>query len=167
MPNNSIDAAFKIIKNVKLVNDCWEYQGCIQSNGYSRLRFNGKTVYGHRLSYEIFRGQIKKGLFICHSCDNRKCINPSHLFLGTQLDNMRDAVAKGRQAKGEKLSKLKRGELTHLSKLNKEQVIEILNSSKSPKILAKEYMVSIDNIRRILKRDTWKHINIKECGDVG
>ncbi len=80
-----------------------EFQGCIQENGYSRATVNRVSDYGHRHIYRLTKGSIPRGMDVCHSCDNRKCINPDHLFLGTRLDNMADAVSKGRQAKGNSL----------------------------------------------------------------
>ncbi|MCK4261393.1 MAG: HNH endonuclease [Halanaerobiales bacterium] len=130
---------------------CWEYNGCVQSNGYSRIRHRGVTNYGHRLSFEAFNGPIARGLFVCHKCDNRKCINPNHLFLGTREDNTIDAMGKGRVAKGEQLSPLK----------NKD-VIFIRNSPLSSKELANKYNLNPSSISAIRLNKTWKHIKEKQ-----
>lgn len=138
---------------------CWEWQRCTQSNGYGRIRFGGRTWHLHRATFTAWIGPIPKGMDVCHKCDNRKCCNPEHLFVGTRLDNMRDCKKKGRNSCGERHSKLLRGELGPGAKLTWKKVRRIRELSKlgvAKSILASKYGVSVDNIRCITRNRTWK-----------
>lgn len=87
---------------------CWEWTAAFREPGYGAFKFKGKTVDAHRVSYELSFGSIPVGLLVCHECDNRKCVNPDHLFLGTHQDNYDDAISKGRVVKMEKIPWAKR-----------------------------------------------------------
>lgn len=77
-------------------SDCWIWKGCRNWANYGTMRKNGKNAFTHRIAWEIYKGEIPKGLFVLHRCDNPPCCNPEHLFLGTPQDNSRDMTAKGR-----------------------------------------------------------------------
>ena len=104
---------------IRTPSGCMEYTRCVQSNGYARATVRYKADYAHRHVYRLAFGEIDKGLDVCHSCDNRKCINPDHLFLGTRKQNMEDAKSKGRTARGFALPQ------TKLSDDDKEAIAEL------------------------------------------
>lgn len=85
--------------SIKSLDSCWEFQGAKLEKGYGRVSIGNKVDSIHRLSYQLFIGPIPKGFQVCHRCDNPKCINPFHLFTGSNTDNMRDASIKGRLLK--------------------------------------------------------------------
>jgi len=84
----------------KQTSGCWEWKGNISSSGYGLLSYKGKNIGSHILSWILHNGEIENNLWVLHKCDNRKCVNPKHLFLGTRQDNMDDMVRKGRQKNG-------------------------------------------------------------------
>lgn len=81
---------------VKKSEGCWEWQASTRA-GYGVIKIEGKNLSAHRVSYEMHNGKIPDGMVICHACDNRLCVNPNHLFIGTQRDNVVDSFLKGRR----------------------------------------------------------------------
>jgi len=79
-----------------MLDECWEWNGTIQNTGYGAKWIKGKQFHTHRLAYAWANGPIPNGMCVCHKCDNKICVNPGHLFLGTQTDNLQDMCRKGR-----------------------------------------------------------------------
>ena len=92
LPRDIIES--RIVVNEK--THCWEYIKKLRKDGYAQIGINGKKILAHRLSYTVYIGEIPEGMCVLHKCDNRKCLNPKHLWLGTQADNVRDTIEKGR-----------------------------------------------------------------------
>lgn len=111
---------------------CWEWIGAIRGNsGYGAIKVKGKTLSAHRYSYEMYVGPITNGLFVCHKCDNKKCVNPDHLFLGTNSDNMKDAYKKGRLKIPDGALKFALNSKPKSRKIKEEQLEEIRTAIKN------------------------------------
>jgi hypothetical protein len=113
----------------KLDGGCWEWTGRLFDNtGYGQYSINSRPVSAHRHSYQVYKGDIPNGLLVRHTCDNRKCVNPDHLIVGTQQDNMNDMVERNRQSQGNthyartQPERLARGD-THGSKTHPEALV--------------------------------------------
>lgn len=142
----------RVKKNEK--TGCWEYTGSLNGKGYGVLSINKTSVKAHRVSYEEFVGRIPGDLFVLHKCDNRKCVNPKHLFLGTHIENMQDMVRKGRSLR-------KPGSKQPNSKLKESDISTIrsrLSSGESSKDISVSYSVTRTTISRIKNNKAWTHV---------
>jgi hypothetical protein len=133
---------------------CLEWLGCKDGGGYGMFAHNGSTQRAHRVSYEFHVGPIPAGLCICHRCDNRVCINPDHLFLGTLSDNVADMDAKGRRV-------MPIGVMHGSAKLTEDDVLSIRAASGGHGLLtdlARSYGVSRTQISNIRQGRYWLHV---------
>lgn len=103
---------------VEKTDACWLWIGSRDSHGYGKFSIKGRAVAAHRFSFELENGPIGPGVKVCHRCDNPPCVRPSHLFQGTQADNMKDMVAKGRSASGDR-SAMKRPDVVERANAKK------------------------------------------------
>ena len=124
---------------------CWPWIGAHSKRGYGEVSLNYKTVWAHRAMWEHVCSAIPKQLDVLHHCDNKSCVNPAHLYLGTDADNARDRVDRGRSS----------------SKLSKDDVIAIRANAESHSKLAERYGVCVANINGIKQGRYWKHIKSK------
>jgi len=172
----------KVVKT----KSCWLWQGAGSKSRYGRLRVENGMVSTHRYSYQLHKGMIPAGLYVCHTCDRPACVNPQHLFLGTAQDNQDDCVKKGRTAAGDRNgSRLHpenrpRGD-HHFSRTNPEKLLsaerhgraklsnaevmtirriyaERKNKRGSFVILAAKYGVSAGAISHIIHGQSWRSV---------
>lgn len=156
------DPVERFWRNVQKTDGCWNWLGTKHNLGYGllflRKRPNGSSdrAYAHRFSYELAKGKIPNGLYVCHKCDNPNCVNPDHLFVGTQSDNMTDCSQKGRLRPGNTS-----GENNGLAKLTEEKVryIRAMRGKRNYSELAREFGVSHIAVRLASLRKTWRHVD--------
>ena len=138
-------------------DDCWLWTGATHQYGYGRMgtgkRGEWKATEAHRVSWEIHFGPIPDGMHVCHSCDNPPCVNPAHLFLGTNNDNRQDSVKKNRHT-----GNGKSGHPQLTAELAKQIRNDYASGDHSYRTLAKKYTVSLSAIKAVIRRHTYKSI---------
>lgn len=133
-------------------DDVWPWRGSLHGSGYGRFWVDGTIVLAHRVAYELTYGPIPEGMVVCHTSDVPADCNPRHLFIGTQVDNVKDCKSKGRNARGE----------THArAKITESDVIEIRESPLSNDELSKLFNLKNGTICNIRVGRTWKHVGGK------
>lgn len=131
----------RVVKTSK--TGCWIWNGELGPRGYGRVKKNGEHLMAHRVSYELEYGKIPEGKYVCHHCDQPRCVNPKHLFVGSASDNVIDAIRKGRW---------------YACKLTIQQVKEIRKSPLRNVELARLYPVRANTICTLRLNKTWKHV---------
>jgi len=180
MPENSKELFLNHTKATE--NGCWEWQQRLDSSGYGVIHVKNMPVRAHRFSYQLFKGEITDNLFVCHRCDNPKCVNPDHLFLGTAKDNNLDRTLKGRGCPGDKhprridpvgakrasqkavITRKERygnivGEKHHSAKITDAQAEEIRELRKrglTLKAISERFPIKTSQIARLIKRENPK-----------
>jgi len=144
----------RFLAHIEKSEGCWFWTGCVEHNGYGRVKINGKKLSAHRWSYELHYGGIPVGMCVLHKCDNRLCVRPSHLFLGTQQDNTDDMRRKGRRTQ--------QGETHGRAKVTEAQVLEMRKIFKAGGVtqtaLAKRYGLHPVYLHQILIGKRWAHL---------
>lgn len=121
---------------------CWLWMGATNEWGYGTILVDGICRLAHRVSWRLHRGDFSEGFRVLHRCDTPSCVNPDHLFLGTNYDNVIDMLKKGRGGK----------------KLTTEQVLKIRADNRPPDLIAKDYGIHRTNIRAIQSLKHWRYV---------
>jgi HNH endonuclease len=144
----------KFWSKVNKTKTCWLWTAMKNVFGYGELwtgkKPNRKRKLAHRISWELRFGKIPEGLGVLHKCDVRNCVNPEHLFLGTFLDNMKDKLSKGRQAKHE------RSGMARLTEKNVSEIRSLYSSGLKQHEIAKQFKINQGQISRIVRFEAWK-----------
>jgi len=159
---SSVEGRARFWNKAKIGNpdECWNWNGWINNRyGYYVIRVyrpcdRGKNYNfeAHRLAYFLENGSLPENLLVCHKCDNRSCVNPKHLFLGTSQDNSSDMVRKRRQVVGEKIKGAK------LTPTAVYKIRKLLNEGVPKNKIAPQFGIHASNLLFIERRETWKHL---------
>lgn len=141
-----MSAQSRFMAYVRKTSGCWLWAGGVGATGYGRFHLEGKATSAHRAAYRLFVGPIPNGKNVCHKCDVRGCVRPSHLFVGSQLENIIDMVAKRRHAHGPSFAarvtpSRARGEKSGRAKLTNRQVASIRRSKQPLAVVAEKYKI--------------------------
>jgi len=144
----------RFLDKIDRSGECWEWTAQIAMNGYGVFFLNGIQTGAHRAAYRLLVGEIPNGLYVLHHCDNRSCVNPDHLFLGTQSDNLQDAAAKGRM-----VSPALAGEENGRAKLTQNDVNAIRELYATGELVQRElgerYGVGTTTIGAVITGQNW------------
>ncbi|BAO82900.1 external origin protein [Serpentinimonas maccroryi] len=132
-------------------DECWPWIGSIDTRGYGNIGADGDKPLrrAHRVAYELCVAPIPEVLVVCHVCDNRACVNPQHLFVATQRENVLDMVRKGRR-------QWPSGELHRWAKLSTADVVAIRDDTRAPRLIRAQYGIGQTTLYQIKRRETWR-----------
>ena len=131
---------------------CWIWNGAVGCRGYGKLRSNYTQHSAHKVSYELFRGPVEAGKYVCHHCDVRACVNPEHLFLGSPKDNQQDMAKKMRHAYGDKNGNSK------LSEQQAKSILSLKDSGNTKTSVGEKFGVSRVAVAKIWSGELWPHL---------
>lgn len=158
-PRPLVDRFWPKVDKNSSPTECWLWTAT-KSRGYGYISEGGRKAQkfrrAHRVSWELAYGPIPAGLYVLHRCDDPSCVNPRHLFLGTQKDNIRDAVAKGRHKPS-----MVRGERVHNTNLTADDVRQarrLKSEGRTYPELAHQFDMSISGISKVVRGVTWGHV---------
>lgn len=147
-------------KVVKAETGCWLWTGGANYDGYGHMRVGDKMYQTHRLSYELFKGHIPVGMFVCHACDCPPCVNPNHLFLGTGSDNMQDKIKKGRHYVGvrsaEERAETMKQVWENYPEEKRKEIAAKISAAKSGVPLSPEHLLSIRRARALPRSEEYR-----------
>lgn len=148
-----------VIKNTTAGHylSCWPWKGPLTDSGYARLDHDGSNLRASRYIWTIIHGPVPDGMYVCHTCDNPKCVNPRHLFLGTPQDNEDDKHRKGRQSKGGRHGR---------AKLTEQEVEAILTATGTANEIAAAFGVSFSLVGLIKSGRVWRDVHTRVGGGV-
>lgn len=149
-----VDKSGPVVPHVEGIDECWVWTGSINCGGYGTLSVDGRSTLAHRASWNLANGEIPGGQYVLHRCDNRSCVRPGHLFLGTYRDNAQDRKAKGRGG-------YLKGSSNGASVLGEAEVAMVkaaLHAGVAPKDIANRIGVSRAAISTIRTGENWSHV---------
>lgn len=143
----------RFLDKVEKTSDCWIWTASRNTSGYGQFSIGGGgyTELAHRVAYKLFVGPIPSGLCVCHSCDNRACVNPDHLWLGTVAQNNLDKLRKGRARSGA-------GQRNRHARITPDDVMKIRTDNRAQKEIAASFGISQAQVSKIRRRAVWRSV---------